>query len=200
MCQPSILKWIFDCGATDTMTNDLVDLIKITLTPCSKIQTANGECVDITKVVIVEISSSIHLRNCLLIPSLTYKLLSVSQLTKELDCTILVKSDGLLCRMLGPGRSLGVVLREEAYTMLMRRLKMVKLCLLAGLLINQLWMWHCRLGHPSLAYLKHLFPSLKNVVLSLDCETCVLTKSHKHSYFPCINHSARPFSLIHSDV
>ena len=39
------------------------------------------------------------------------------------------------------------------------------------------------LGHPSLAYLKHLFPSLKNVVLSLDCETCVLAKSHKHCIF-----------------
>ena len=83
MCQPSTLKWIFDCGATNTMTNDPADLIKITPTPRSKIQTANREYVDITKAGTVEISSSIHLRNCLLIPSLTHKLLSVSQLTKS---------------------------------------------------------------------------------------------------------------------
>ena len=96
LCQLSPLKWIFDCGATDTMTNNPADLIKITPTPCSKIQIANGEYVDITKAGTVEISSFIHLRNCLLIRSLIHKLLFVSQLTKELDCTVLIKSDGCI--------------------------------------------------------------------------------------------------------
>ena len=63
-----------------------------------------------------------------------------------------------------------------------------------------IWMWHRRLGHPSLTYLKHLFPSFKNTTLSLDCESCVLVKSHKHSYFPSVTHSITPFSLIHSDL
>ena len=63
-----------------------------------------------------------------------------------------------------------------------------------------LWMWHQRLGHPSLTYLKHLFPSFKHTTLSLDCEAYVLAKSRKHSYSPSITHSTRPFSLIHFDV
>ena len=65
---------------------------------------------------------------------------------------------------------------------------------------HQLWTWYRRLGHPSLPYLKHLFPSLKNTVMSLDCESCVLAKSHKHSYFSSFPHSTSPFTLIHSDM
>ena len=57
-----------------------------------------------------------------------------------------------------------------------------------------------RLGHPYLPYLKHLFPSLKNTIMSLDCESCVLAKSHKHSYLPSVSRSTSLFSLIHSDV
>ena len=63
-----------------------------------------------------------------------------------------------------------------------------------------LWMWHQTLGHPSLAYLKHLFLSFKNTIMSFNCEACVLAKSHKHSYLPSVTHFTRPFSLIHYDV
>ena len=65
---------------------------------------------------------------------------------------------------------------------------------------HHLWLWHHRLGHPSLAYLKHLSPSFGHIKMSLDCETCVLAKSHKHTYLPSFSHSTSPFSLIHSDV
>ena len=58
---------------------------------------------------------------------------------------------------------------------------------------HQLWTWHRRLGHPSLGYLKCFFPSLNNCNVALDCEACVLAKSHKHSYFPSQTHSSKPF-------
>ena len=44
---------------------------------------ANGEGVGVTQPGTVDISPSIHVKNYLLIPSLSYKLLSISQLTKE---------------------------------------------------------------------------------------------------------------------
>lgn len=65
---------------------------------------------------------------------------------------------------------------------------------------EQMWMWHRRLGHPSLGYLKRLFPLLNNCNETLNCEACVLVKSHKQSYFPSISRSSKPFDLIHSDV
>ena len=90
MCNKS--NWIFDCGATDTMSYDPSDFLSSTSTTRTKIQTANGEFIPITQAGDVDITSEIHLKNCLLIPSLTHKLLSVSQLTKELNCTILMTS------------------------------------------------------------------------------------------------------------
>ena len=36
--------------------------------------------------------------------------------------------------------------------------------------------------------------------MSLDCETCVLAKSHKHLYSPSLTRTDRPFDLVHSDV
>ena len=72
--------------------------------------------------------------------------------------------------------------------------------LVHGTPIQQLWTRHRHLGHPSLGYLKRLFPSFHSCNLSLDCETCVLAKSHKHSYSPSFTRTDRPFDLIHSDV
>ena len=63
-----------------------------------------------------------------------------------------------------------------------------------------MWMWHRRLGHPSLGYLKRLFPLFNNSNQTLNCEACVLAKSHKQSYFPSMSRSNKPFDLIHSDV
>ena len=36
--------------------------------------------------------------------------------------------------------------------------------------------------------------------MSLDCESFVLVKSHKHSYLPSFSRSTSHFTLIHSDV
>ena len=90
--QPNSSPWIFDCGAINTMTYNSSDLINTTPTTHTQIQTANRDCVSVTKTGTVEISPSINLRNCLLIPSLTHKLLSVSQFTKELNCINIMSS------------------------------------------------------------------------------------------------------------
>ena len=59
------------------------DLISNHSTPKSQIQTVNGVSINVAQLGTVDISSSMQLKNCLLIPSLTNILLSVSQLTKK---------------------------------------------------------------------------------------------------------------------
>lgn len=78
ICEIKHSSWIFDCGATDTMTYESFDLLSISHTPCTNIQTRNGDCVDVTRASSVDVSSSINLKICLLIPSLTNKLPFVS--------------------------------------------------------------------------------------------------------------------------
>ena len=198
-CQPLPSTWIFNCGATNTMTYTPSDLFHTTPTTRTQIQTVNGDCVVVTKTGTVQISPSINLRNCLLIPSLTHKLLSVSQLTKELDCNILMTSsdcvqDAQTGTIIRHGTELGALYYVDATTQHSQAM------LTRGSTDYQLRIWHRRLGHPSLVYLKVLFPSLKSSTTSLDCETCVLAKSHKHAYLPSVTHSTSPFVLIHFDV
>ncbi|KAJ0589411.1 putative RNA-directed DNA polymerase [Helianthus annuus] len=65
---------------------------------------------------------------------------------------------------------------------------------------REAWLWHRRLGHPSVGYLHILFPKLFPLNKTLNCETCVLAKSHRHTYKPNNTKVDLPFSLIHSDV
>ena len=62
--------------------------------------------------------------------------------------------------------------------------------------------WHCRLGHPSFSYLKHLFSALFKKVnpLSFQCESCLLAKSQRKSYIQKPYQASKPFYLFHSDV
>ena len=83
-------------SATDTVTNDPFDISSVVPTTRTHIQTANREYVSVDRAESVDISPSIHLNNWLLIPSLSHKMLSVSQLTKDLNCTLLMISDGCI--------------------------------------------------------------------------------------------------------
>ena len=65
---------------------------------------------------------------------------------------------------------------------------------------RQLWTWHQRLAHPSLGYLEKFFPVLAGLNSNLKCETCILAKSHKHTYSSSMNNTDLAFMLFHSDV
>ena len=63
------------------------------------------------------------LKNCLFIPDLSHKLLSDSQLTRDLDCTVLMKPDCCIVQDGQTGQTMGVVLREVDCTTWKRRFK-----------------------------------------------------------------------------
>ncbi|KAJ0666336.1 putative RNA-directed DNA polymerase [Helianthus annuus] len=65
---------------------------------------------------------------------------------------------------------------------------------------REAWLWHRRLGHSSSGYLHRLFPDLFPINKALNCETCFLAKSHRHTFKPNNTKVDSPFLLIHSDV
>ena len=105
-----------------------------------------------------------------------------------------IVQDAQTGRVIGHGTERGVIYYVDETT------QKVQAMLTRGSPDHHLWLWHRRLGHPSLAYLKHLFPSFRNTNMSLDCEACVLEKSHKHSYLPSFSRSTSPLSLMNSNV
>ncbi|GKA90707.1 hypothetical protein Tco_0851192 [Tanacetum coccineum] len=97
-------SWIFDCGATDTMTHDLADFATTTKPTKSYIHTANGEKMNVKNGGTIEISPTLKLSKCLYVPDL----------------------------ISGRERSLGVALKDKGYIKWMRWLKTIMLCFLMG--------------------------------------------------------------------
>ena len=82
--------WILDSGAIDHMTYDASDFSERSSPRRTSIANANGDISLVKGVGTVMISPTLSLINTLFVPSLSHKLLSVSQVTKELNCIVLI--------------------------------------------------------------------------------------------------------------
>jgi hypothetical protein len=123
------------------------------------------------------LSPTLLLSSTLLVPSLSHKLLSVSQVTKDLNCVVLIYpsfcflQDILTKEIIGRGtKRRGLYYMDDfsvgrAHHMHCQRNNKVE----------QILLWHRRLGHPSFSYLKHVFPNLfsDTSLLNFKCEACI---------------------------
>ena len=82
--------WILDSGATDHMTYDASDFSARSSPRRTSIANANGDISLVKWAGTVMISLALSLTNILFVPSLSHKLLSLSQVTKELNCIVLI--------------------------------------------------------------------------------------------------------------
>ena len=82
--------WIIDSGATDRMNFDPHHFSHITQPRRTCIANANGVQYPITGAGTVALSFPLSLNHTLLVPSLSNKLLSVSQVTTDLNCVVLM--------------------------------------------------------------------------------------------------------------
>lgn len=194
--------WLLDSGATDHMTFVATDFTTTSSSRHTSVANANGVVSPVTGAGSVSLSPSLQLSHTLLVPSLSHKLLSVSQVIAELNCVVLIYPTFCL---------LQDILTKEIIARDTNRgglYYMEDVCV--GHVFHlqgdgkerQIWLWHRRLGHPNFGYLKHLLPDLfPNKVLSdLKCNICIVAKSHRTSYLPSMNKSIIPFALVHSDV
>jgi len=194
-------QWIFYCGATNTMTHDPYDFDSLSTPIKTHIETANGELVVVQGRGLIVFLEKLKLKNCLYVPTLSSKLLYVSQVTKELNCVILMFSNFCLLQDILTKEIIECGTERRGLYYIDEIVHKGHAMLAHGTVTRQVWLWHRRLGHPSFGYLKILFPSLftSNTEL-IKCETCIRTKNHRVT-FPLNNNRVNSiFSLIHSDV
>ncbi|XP_071688035.1 uncharacterized protein [Rutidosis leptorrhynchoides] len=193
-------EWIIDCGSTDTMTFNKNDIIINTKPNKTRIKTANGGIIQVKGGGMVEISLTLKLKNCLYVPALSHKLLSVSHVTKELNCTVLLHPTFCILQDIRTGEIIGRGTERDGLYYVDEVTQDGSIMLAHGTPDRQVWLWHRHLGHPSAGYLHILFPSLFSSNKSIECETCILAKSHQNSFKTSNTRTERPFALIHSDV
>ena len=84
--------WILDSGATDHMTFNSNDFSHTTQPRWSRVGNDNGVTYPVTGAGTVTLSPSLSLANTLLVPSLSNRLVSVSQVATDLNCVVLMYS------------------------------------------------------------------------------------------------------------
>ncbi|KAB2628036.1 hypothetical protein D8674_032831 [Pyrus ussuriensis x Pyrus communis] len=82
--------WILDSGATDHMTYDKNMFQYMTTSHRKNISTANGTLAPVCGSGTVHLTPSLPLHHCLLVSSLSHHLLSIPQVTEQLDCVVLM--------------------------------------------------------------------------------------------------------------
>ncbi|CAL8156129.1 unnamed protein product [Prunus armeniaca] len=197
-------SWILDSGATDHMTFDKRSFKYMTTAHQKCVATANGTTAVVTGAGTVDLTPSLSLHHCLLVPLLLHHLLSIPQVTEQLDCVVLMypffcllqdiqtkeiirrgtKREGLYyVDDVVPGRANAVQASRTSH-------------------LQEVWLLHCRLGHVSFSYLRHMLPSKFHEINESDlhCEVCILAKSHRASFPSSKNKSLLPFELVHLDV
>ena len=186
------------------MTHEKTELEIMCTSHKTGIINANGEVYPVEGAGEIVLPNQIRLKNTLVVPSLATKLISVSQLTKDQNCVVLMFPDHYVIQDILTKRIIGHGTRRDGLYYL-DEVKTGSNYIVRGDHIstkNKIWVWHKRLGHPSFGYMKKLLPDL---FLHLDpkdfvCETCIQSKSHRTTYYSSQNKCKNPFDLIHTDV
>ena len=157
--------WVLDTGATYHIVRSVDLFTKITSSITSFVQLPNGERVVVTHIGTIQVTSSLVLENVLCVPSFTFNLISISQLTKSLSCCFIFLSNMCFIQDLSCWKTIGVgKLHHNLY--LLQPLKSCKsistISSILGSVFNSFannvvdvpvttksYLWHLRLGHVS---------------------------------------------------
>ncbi|GKV53176.1 hypothetical protein SLEP1_g59714, partial [Rubroshorea leprosula] len=179
---PGTKPWYFDSGYCNHMSSITTHFSS--MSPNNSfpdIYSADGSPMNVSHIGNVS-TKSLTLPNALLVPKLSYNLLSVGQLC-DLGLEVTFSAHG--CRVQDPrtGQLLGTV------------------C--AATNISPLHLWHSQLGHTSVGKLRPLISrgllgSVPNE--SVHCVSCQSAKQLALSFSSSYSHSTTPFDLVHSDV
>ncbi|PKU68311.1 Retrovirus-related Pol polyprotein from transposon TNT 1-94 [Dendrobium catenatum] len=198
--------WYLDSGASTHMTNSTDNLATSNVyTGTNKVTLGDGRSVPIAHSgmgLLPTPSRKLFLSQLLHTPSISHNLLSVSNLVKDNNISIIFDSSGFIFKDLTTNR---ILLRGPCRDGLYRIAKPVHQTQHTGLSVARMSssQWHNRLGHPSLSILQHISknnPDLHISSTSISCTPCNQCKGHKLQFPISENRKQAPLELLHSDV
>lgn len=214
-------SWIIDSGASSHVCSDLAMFTSLSPVTSVSVSLPNGIQVPITHTGTIHITSALILHNVLLVPDFHFNLISVSCLTKTLNCAAHFFPIGCLLQDLTRGLMIGKgSLYNNLYILDKASPPSVSLAssvstsssvaspalptAFCGSLLDEEQLWHHRLGHPSSNVLRKVsssLPSFKtNVSDNSHCTICPLAKQKRLAFVSNNNLASQPFDLIHLDV
>lgn len=162
----------------------------------------------------IKLSAAITLKSVVFVPELDCNLISVSKLTRDLNCVTKLLPNSCIFQDLSSGKMIGkadmqtglyVMDVNTLLTQLVSHQNSLSHSFKSSSQSNKesdIMLWHFRLGHPNFSYLKRLLPSLfinKNPKL-FKCEVCQMAKHTRNTYSPRSYKPSHPFSLVYGDI
>ncbi|RVW47782.1 Retrovirus-related Pol polyprotein from transposon RE2 [Vitis vinifera] len=138
---------------------------------------------------------SLPLTSVLYTPECPFNLISISKITRTLNCSITFSDKFVTLQDRSTGKTIGIGRESQGlYHLTSDSSPAVCISTDAPLLI------HNRLGHPSLSKFQKMVPRF-STLSSLPCESCQLGKHTRVSFPKRLNNRAKsPFELVHTDV
>jgi Reverse transcriptase (RNA-dependent DNA polymerase)/gag-polypeptide of LTR copia-type/Integrase core domain/GAG-pre-integrase domain/Retrotransposon gag protein len=192
-------NWVIDSGASDHMVSSLSTLNHPTLCQNTRsVRMPNGSRSFTKHCGAVTLSSNITLKNVLCVPQFELNLLSVSKLTKYLNCaaiffpTFCVFQDLASKRLIGTGE-----MRNGVYHYIEQE---PTVAFSATNSLNKIT-WHQRLGHTSFDCLNKIsIVSKLDNSIPLFCDVCHRSKQTRNIFPLSINKASSIFDLVHCDI
>ena len=184
------------------MTNSTYSMIDYTLCNSSlNISMANGTTSPALGMTTICISKLINF--VLHVPGLQHNLLSVSWITKDMNCNVIfypsycVFQDQTSRRMIGNAKVL-----DNLYCLAKDFPNSSSNKVVLSVTTNaKVLLWNKHLGHSIFPYLKSLYLDIfSNKEQILSCEQCTLAKQPRSHHPIQLYKPSKPFHLIHSDI
>ncbi|CAN1303393.1 Retrovirus-related Pol polyprotein from transposon RE2 [Linum perenne] len=163
-------QWIIDSGCSDHMTGSKELLDDYQCYPKKAgVRIADGSLSPVEGIGRVRITNEIELFRVLFVPALHCNLISISQLTRDLNCKAVFSSDRCSLQEECSGRTIGTGRLQEDLFIIKgctgdggpsERKSRALATSSTNSIDSQVMLWHSRLGHPSFGYLERLLPKL----------------------------------------
>lgn len=190
-------SWVIDSGASDHMTGNQEGFVS--LSPLNgHIKLADGSLSNLAGKGTFSIPSFFPLPSVLHVPKFPTNLLSVSSLTKNLNCSVTFFPTHCVFQDLRTRATIGGGHEENGLYLL--NTKDIPSTYFSESHSDRTTLWHARLGHLPLNIMSLMFPNKFSNKTSIQCEVCTLAKHHRASYPVSNHHSSTIFELVHTDV
>ena len=207
-------RLIIDSGATDHITSSptlLVNSSKNTFLP--PVAMPSGEQAPITSIGNLPLNSAATLKNVLGVPSFKVDLMSVSRVTKDLNCSVTFFPHWCILQDLTTRTTIGLgEQRDGLYYLVALASEKPKTQTPSAAatscrspssqVTSSTALWHRRLGHLSSSRLDFMAKHLLNFPFQSNnaCDVCALAKQRRLPFSVSSISSVRPFELIHCDI
>ncbi|RVW17874.1 Retrovirus-related Pol polyprotein from transposon TNT 1-94 [Vitis vinifera] len=192
----SLGPWILDSGASDHLSGNKDLFSSITTTSdLPTVTLANGSQTVAKGIGLALPLPSLPLTSVLYTPECPFNLISISKITRTLNCSITFSDKFVTLQDRSTGKTIDIGRESQGlYHLTSDSSPAVCISTDAPFLI------HNRLGHPSLSKFQKMVPRF-STLSSLLCESCQLGKHTRVSFPKRLNNRAKsPFELVHTDV